>query len=391
EETVQGNLQVLHELQTFLTEITGMDAAALSPLAGAHGELTGILLIKAYHAGRGEAAQRRKVLVPDSAHGTNPATAALAGYQVVAVRSDANGNTDLDHLRSLVGEDVAGMMLTQPNTLGLFDTNILPIAELLHQHGALLYGDGANMNALLGRAKPGDLGFDVMHLNLHKTFSTPHGGGGPGAGPVCVKAHLAPFLPFPLVVQEEDAYRFARPEHTIGRMGGWYGNFGVLLRAYTYIRTLGPEGCRSVSENAVLNANYLRVHLQQDYQLRYHRPCMHEVVLSGVRQKARGVNTLAIAKRLIDYGFHPPTIYFPLIVEEALMIEPTETESKESLDAFIAAMRAIAREAAENPEAVLTAPHTTPVRKLDEAGAARNPRLRWQPGQSSQGAPAAAS
>ena len=411
EETVQGNLQVLCELQGFLAEITGMDAVGLSPMAGAHGELAGVLIIKAYHTGRGEAAQRRKVLVPDSAHGTNPATAAMAGYQVVAIRSDANGNTDLEHLRSQAGDDVAGMMLTQPNTLGLFDPNIVQIADLLHQHGALLYGDGANMNALVGQTRPGALGFDVMHLNLHKTFSTPHGGGGPGAGPVCVKAPLAPFLPFPIVVQrsvrpvsggdspgrealEEPAlsppkgraeaaggveYHWAKPEQTIGRMGGWYGNFGVLLRAYAYIRTLGAEGCRAVSENAVLNANYLRVHLQKDFQLKYNRTCMHEVVLSGVRQKAKGVNTLAIAKRLIDYGFHPPTIYFPLIVEEALMIEPTETESKESLDAFIAAMKNIAREVVENPEIVTSAPHNTPVSKLDEAGAARNPRLRWKP------------
>lgn len=384
EETVQGNLQLLHELQGYLAAITGLPAVALTPMAGAHGELTGILIIKAYHASRGEGERRRKVLVPDSAHGTNPATAAMAGYQVVPVRSDADGNTDHEHLRSLLGDDVAGMMLTQPNTLGLFDSRIIEIADLLHQHGALLYGDGANMNALVGRVRPGDLGFDVMHLNLHKTFSTPHGGGGPGAGPVAVTEVLREFLPYPIVERGEAgekgdaAYRFARPAQTIGRMGSFYGNFGILVRAYTYIRALGAEGLREVSGTAVLNANYLRVNLVEDYAIKHNRTCMHEVVLQGTRQKARGANTLAVAKRLIDYGFHPPTIYFPLIVEEALMVEPTETETRESLDSFIAAMKSIAREVQEQPEVVTSAPHSTPVGRLDEATAARKPYLRWR-------------
>ena len=382
EETVQGALQVLHELQGFLAEITGMAGVALTPMAGAHGELTGILMIRAYHQSRGDLA-RRRMLVPDSAHGTNPATAAMAGYEVVAIRSDEKGNCDMDHLRSVVGPDVAGMMLTQPNTLGLFDAHILQIAEELHKHGALLYGDGANMNALLGRTKPGAMGFDVLHLNLHKTFSTPHGGGGPGAGPVCVKPALVDFLPAPVVARagagQRQAYRMATPPRSIGRVGGFFGNFGVLLRAYAYIRTLGPDGLKEVTDNAVLNANYLRHKLADVYALKYNRPCMHEVVLAGTKQKAKGVNTLAIAKRLIDYGFHPPTVYFPLIVEEALMIEPTETESRETLDAFVAALRAIAREAEEDPEVVRSAPHFTPVGRLDEATAARKPYLRWKP------------
>jgi len=382
EEAVQGALQVLYELQGFLAEITGMAGVALTPMAGAHGELTGILMIRAYHESRGDRA-RRKMLVPDSAHGTNPATAAMAGYEVVAIRSDERGNCDMEALRSALGPDVAGMMLTQPNTLGLFDTHILQIAEELHKHGALLYGDGANMNALLGRTKPGAMGFDVLHLNLHKTFSTPHGGGGPGAGPVCAKPHLSEFLPSPTITIEGEGqrqkYRFATPPKSIGRVGGFFGNFGVLLRAYSYIRTLGPDGLAKVTDNAVLNANYLRHELADLYALKYNRTCMHEVVLAGTRQKSKGVNTLSIAKRLIDYGFHPPTIYFPLIVEEALMIEPTETESKETLDAFVTAMRAIAREAEEDPEVVRTAPHFTPVGRLDEAAAARKPYLRWKP------------
>ena len=306
-------------------------------MAGAHGEFAGILIARAYHERRNDTA-RRKVLVPDSAHGTNPATAAMAGYEVVAIPSDATGNCDLEQLRAALGPDVAAMMLTQPNTLGLFDTNIVAIAEALHEHGALLYGDGANMNALLGRAKPGTMGFDILHLNLHKTFSTPHGGGGPGAGPVCVQPHLVDHLPYPVVIEAGEGAQLSlhldEPPHTIGRMGGFCGNFGVLLRAYCYIRTLGPDGLRAVTDNAVLNANYLRAQLNGLYNLKYDRMCMHEVVLAGTKQKALGANTLAIAKRLIDYGFHPPTIYFPLIVEEALMIEPTETESRETLDAL---------------------------------------------------------
>ncbi len=377
EHAIQGTLQVLSELQDYLCEMTGMEACSLAPMAGAHGELAGVLMIRAYHHQRGDTA-RTKVLVPDSAHGTNPATAAMAGYTVVSIRSDADGNCDLEHLRSELGPDVAGMMLTQPNTLGLFDTKILEIAEALHAHGALLYGDGANMNALLGHTKPGAMGFDVMHLNLHKTFSTPHGGGGPGAGPVCAAPRLLEFLPTP-VVSFDGNYHLDAPSASIGRMGAFAGNWGVLLRAYAYIRTLGADGLREVAENAVLNANYLRVHLAPLYDIKHDRTCMHEVVVSGARQRAVGVNTLAIAKRLIDYGFHPPTVYFPLIVEEAMMIEPTETETLASLDGFVAAMQAIAREATDDPDLLLTAPHDAPVGKLDEATAARHPYLRWRP------------
>ncbi|MSQ11033.1 MAG: glycine dehydrogenase subunit 2 [Dehalococcoidia bacterium] len=376
--SAQGALQVLFDLQQCLVNITGMAGAGLAPMAGAHGELAGVLMIRAYHDARGDTG-RRKILVPDSAHGTNPATAAMAGYAVVSIRSDVHGNCDMEHLRSELRPDVAGMMLTQPNTLGLFDTQIEAIAAALHQHGALLYGDGANMNALLGRTKPGAMGFDVMHLNLHKTFSTPHGGGGPGAGPVVAAPHLLEYLPAPIVEHREGSLHFAVPANSIGPMSGFAGNFGVLLRAYAYIRTLGADGLREVADNAVLNANYVRSQLTDVYALKHDRPCMHEVVLNGTRQKAKGVNTLAIAKRLIDYGFHPPTIYFPLIVEEALMIEPTETESRETLDAFIAAMRAIAEETEHDPEVMLSAPHYAPVGKLDEATAARRPYLRWRP------------
>ena len=381
EETIQGALYVLHELQLALAEVTGMDAVSLAPAAGAQGELSGILMIKSYLEDRGET-QRRKVLVPDSAHGTNPATAAMAGFEVVTVPSDADGNTDLAFLRGALDGTVAAMMLTLPSTLGLFDPNIGEIARLLHEHGALLYGDGANQNAFLGRARFGDMGFDVMHLNLHKTFSTPHGGGGPGAGPVCARAHLAPYLPAPRVEMAGGSHRFATPEKTIGKTMAFHGNFGVLLRALTYIRSLGGDGLRAVSENAVINANYVQSRLRGDYKLARERTCMHEVVLSGSRQKAQGVKTLDIAKRLIDYGFHPPTIYFPLIVDEAMMVEPTETESKEALDAFCDAMLAIARETQEDPDLVRGAPYTAPLRRLDEATAARKPVLRWTPSQS---------
>jgi glycine dehydrogenase subunit 2 len=377
EATVQGVLYVLHELQEALREITGMEAVGLAPAAGAQGELSGILMIKEYLAGRGES-HRRKVLVPDSAHGTNPATAAMAGFDVVTVPSDADGNTDLDFMRANLDTDVAAMMLTLPSTLGLFDPNIAEIARLLHDHGALLYGDGANQNAFLGRARFGDMGFDVVHLNLHKTFSTPHGGGGPGAGPVCVKSHLAPYLPAPVVEKSGDEYRFATPPKTIGKTMAFHGNFGVLLRALTYIRSLGGDGLRSVSENAVINANYVQSRLRGSYRLARERNCMHEVVLSGSRQKALGVKTLDIAKRLIDYGFHPPTIYFPLIVDESMMVEPTETEGIEALDAFCDAMLEIARETEEDPDLVRGAPYTAPLKRLDEATAARKPVLRWQ-------------
>ena len=376
-ETVQGALALMHDLQRWLAEITGLDAVSLAPAAGAQGELTGILMIKVYLADRGEEG-RSRVLVPDSAHGTNPATAAMGGFEVVTVASDDQGNTDMQALASALDDGVAALMLTLPNTLGLFDPNVGRIAEMLHRKGALLYGDGANLNALLGRARFGDMGFDIVHLNMHKTFSTPHGGGGPGSGPVVVKDHLAPYLPTPVVGKEDGRFVLATPERSIGRVGLFYGHFGVLLRAYAYLRALGVEGLRQVSENAVINANYVLARLQQAYHLPYDRRCMHEVVFSGSRQRAKGVRTWDIAKRLIDYGFHPPTVYFPLIVDEALMIEPTETESKEALDAFCGALLAIAREAEEEPQVVKEAPHTAPVGRLDEATAARRPVLRWR-------------
>jgi glycine dehydrogenase subunit 2 len=376
-ETSQGTLAVMHQLQDVLAEITGMDAVSLSPAAGAQGELSGILMIKAYHHSRGDLG-RRRVLVPDSAHGTNPATAAMAGFEVVSVPSDAEGDTNVEFLLSHIDDSVAAMMLTLPNTLGLFEKDIGRIAQKLHESGALLYGDGANQNAFLGRARLGDMGFDVVHLNLHKTFSTPHGGGGPGAGPVCVKSHLAPFLPAPIVERAGDTFALARPPESIGKTMAFHGNFGVLLRALTYIKSNGAEGLRAISENAVINANYVKSRLRDCYKLAFDRTCMHEVVLSGSRQKQRGVKTLDIAKRLIDYGYHPPTIYFPLIVDEALMIEPTETEGLEALDAFCDAMIAIDDETQTDPEAVKGAPYTAPLRRLDEATAARKPVLRWQ-------------
>jgi glycine dehydrogenase subunit 2 len=371
----------MHRLQALLAEITGMDDVSLAPAAGAHGELAGILIARAYHEARG--APRKRVLVPDSAHGTNPATAAMAGFDVLAIPSDANGNMDIAALERALdanGDGVAALMLTLPSTLGLFEPRIVQIAEVLHEHGALLYGDGANMNAMLGRVKPGDLGFDVFHLNLHKTFSTPHGGGGPGAGPIAVKAHLAPYLPTPHVQKREPSgcYGLEAPERSIGRLGLFHGNFGVLVRAFAYILALGGDGLRSISEAAVLNANYVQARLRDAYKLPYDRRCMHEVVFSGSRQKANGVRTLDLAKRIIDYGFHPPTIYFPLIVDEALMIEPTESETKETLDAFCEALLAIAREAQETPDEVRNAPHYAPLGRLDEATAARKPDLRWR-------------
>ena len=383
-ETAQGALALMFDLQRLLAEITGMDAVSLAPAAGAHGELTGILIARAYHQHRGEGqgpSGRRRVLVPDTAHGTNPATAAMCSYEVVSVASCADGNMDLGALATALDDSVAALMLTLPNTLGLFDPQILRIAEMVHRAGGLLYGDGANLNALLGQVKLGDLGFDVVHLNLHKTFSTPHGGGGPGSGPIAVREALAPFLPAPIVRRREDDgdYVLVAPERSIGRVGLFHGNFGVMVRAYAYIRTMGAAGLREVSDNAVLNANYVRARLRDAYRLPYDRRCMHEVVFSGSRQKAKGVKTLDIAKRLIDYGFHPPTIYFPLMVDEAMLIEPTETESKETLDAFCDAMLAIAREAEEEPEVVRSAPQRAPLRRLDEATAARQPILRWRP------------
>jgi len=355
-----------------------MDVITLQPAAGAQGELTGLLLIRAYNEKRGN--PRKKVLIPDSAHGTNPATAVIAGYEVENIKSNSEGQVDIDKLREQVTEDVAALMITNPSTLGIFEQQIPEIAEILHRKGALLYMDGANMNALAGVTRPGELGVDVMHLNLHKTFSTPHGGGGPGAGPVAMKKILEPFLPVPVLVEKADgklALDFHRKE-SIGRVKAFSGNFGVLVRALAYILAYGP-GIRQATEDAVLNANYIRRHLEGTFDLPYARPSMHEVVFSDALQKKNGVNTMDIAKRLIDYGFHPYTTAFPLIVPGALMIEPTESEDKEECDLFIEAMKSIAQEAEKNPEVVRTAPHTTRVRRLDEVGAARKPILRWKP------------
>jgi glycine dehydrogenase subunit 2 len=379
EELVQGALELLWELEHAMAEITGMDRVTFQPAAGAHGELTALLMISKYFEEKGE--RRGTVIVPDSAHGTNPASATFAGYKVIEVKSDRRGNIDLDALKAVLTRDVAALMFTNPNTLGLFEEQILEVARAVHNVGAQLYLDGANFNAILGITRPGDQGFDVMHLNLHKTFTTPHGGGGPGAGAVGVRSHLAPFLPAPTV--ERDGGRFAldydRPK-TIGKMRAFYGNFGNLVRAYTYIRTMGASGLREASEMAVLNANYLLSRLRRYYDLPYDRVCKHEFVLSGRRQRDEyQVTTRDIAKRLLDYGFHSPTIYFPLIVEEAIMIEPTETESLQTLDAFVDAMVAIAREAETDPDVVRTAPHETRVTRLDEVTAARKPNLRWQP------------
>jgi glycine dehydrogenase subunit 2 len=378
EETVQGALQLLYELQRDLAEITGMDGVTLQSAAGAQGEWTGLMMIKAYHHSRGDK-QRTKVIVPDSAHGTNPASATVAGFETITIPSNERGLVDVAALKTVLGEDTAALMLTNPNTLGLFEEEIVEIAHLVHEAGGLLYYDGANANAILGIARPGDMGFDVVHLNLHKTFTTPHGGGGPGAGPVGVKRELIPFLPTPTVSQQADGtYTLDtdRPQ-SIGRVKSYYGNFGILVRAYAYIRTMGAAGLQQVSENAVLNANYMKARLAKYYDLPYDRVCKHEFVLSGNRQKKQGVRTLDIAKRLLDFGFHPPTVYFPLIVEECMMIEPTETESKETLDAFIDVMIQIAKEAEEAPEIVQEAPQNTLVKRLDEVLAARKPKLRW--------------
>ena len=378
ESSVQGALELMYDLQEHLIEITGMDEVTLQPAAGAHGEWTGLMMIRAYHEANGDT-KRTKVVVPDSAHGTNPASATVAGFETVTVKSDENGLVDLEDLRRVVGEDTAALMLTNPNTLGLFEENILEMAEIVHSAGGKLYYDGANLNAVLSKARPGDMGFDVVHLNLHKTFTGPHGGGGPGSGPVGVKADLIPYLPKPVLVKKGDQYEFDydRPQ-SIGRVKPYYGNFGINVRAYTYIRTMGPDGLKAVTENAVLNANYMMRRLEPFFDLPFDRHCKHEFVLSGKRQKKLGVRTLDIAKRLLDFGYHPPTIYFPLNVEECIMIEPTETESKETLDAFVDAMIQIAKEAEENPEIVQEAPHTTVIGRLDETMAARKPVLRYQ-------------
>ncbi len=378
ESSVQGALELMYDLQQHLIEITGMDEVTLQPAAGAHGEWTGLMMIRAYHEANGDV-KRTKVIVPDSAHGTNPASATVAGFETVTVKSNEHGLVDLDDLRRVVGEDTAALMLTNPNTLGLFEEDILEMAEIVHGAGGKLYYDGANLNAVLSKARPGDMGFDVVHLNLHKTFTGPHGGGGPGSGPVGVKEDLIPFLPKPVVTKKGDEYvlDYERPQ-SIGRVKPYYGNFGINVRAYTYIRSMGPDGLKAVTENAVLNANYMMRRLAPYYDLPFDRHCKHEFVLSGKRQKKLGVRTLDIAKRLLDFGYHPPTIYFPLNVEECIMIEPTETESKETLDAFIEAMIQIAKEAEENPEIVQEAPHSTVVGRLDETTAARKPILRYQ-------------
>ncbi|WP_394187762.1 aminomethyl-transferring glycine dehydrogenase subunit GcvPB [Paenisporosarcina quisquiliarum] len=378
EETVQGAMELMYDLQEHLIEITGMDEVTLQPAAGAHGEWTALMMIRAFHEANGDT-QRTKVIVPDSAHGTNPASATVAGFDTITVKSDENGLVDLEDLKRVVGDDTAALMLTNPNTLGLFEENILEMASIIHGVGGKLYYDGANLNAVMSKARPGDMGFDCVHLNLHKTFTGPHGGGGPGSGPVGVKKDLIPFLPKPVLVKTEEGYEFDynRPK-SIGRVKPFYGNFGINVRAYTYIRSMGPDGLKAITEYAVLNANYMMRRLQPHFDLPYDRHCKHEFVLSGRRQKKLGVRTLDMAKRLLDFGYHPPTIYFPLNVEEAMMIEPTETESKETLDAFIDAMIQIAKEVEETPEIVQQAPHTTVIKRLDETKAARTPVLRFK-------------
>ncbi|HEX8774812.1 MAG TPA: aminomethyl-transferring glycine dehydrogenase subunit GcvPB [Pyrinomonadaceae bacterium] len=384
EEDSQGALQVIYELQQHLSEITGLAGVSLQPAAGAHGEMTGVMLIRAFidaRDGEGASAQRRTMLIPDSAHGTNPASAHLSGFNVKTIKSTPEGLTDLQHLRELCARgDIAGLMLTNPNTVGLFERNISEICRIVHEAGGLVYMDGANMNALVGVARPGDMGVDVIHLNLHKTFSTPHGGGGPGCGPCCCTKELEPFLPVPRIVRDDERYRldFDRPQ-SIGRVKAFFGNFGMMLRALSYIQTHGPDGLREATEAAVLNARYIAEGLASDYDKPFEAPPMHEVVFTDKRQSRKGVHTLDIAKRLIDYGFHPMTIYFPLIVQGAMLIEPTESVGRQELDQFIEAMRSIAREALETPELVLGAPHTTRIGRLDEAAAARKPVLRWKP------------
>jgi glycine dehydrogenase subunit 2 len=380
--TVQGVLALLYRLHQYLCEVAGMDSFTLQPAAGAHGEHTGLMIIRAYHEHHGH--HRTEVLVPDTAHGTNPASAAAAGYQVVQVKSNATGTVDVEDLHRLAGPQTAALMLTNPNTLGLFERDIVAIAHIVHDAGGRLYYDGANLNAIMGTARPGDMGFDVVHLNLHKTMTTPHGGGGPGTGPVGVKAELAPYLPVPLIELRKaadgaESYHLTEDRPlSIGRVRSFFGNTGLLLRAYAYLRSMGPEGLAQVSRDAVLNANYLRALLAPAFEVPYPGHCMHEFVLSGKRQKARGVKTLDVAKRLLDYGYHPPTIYFPHVVDECLMIEPTETEDRSTLEGFAEALLTIAQEVEDGSEDVKHAPHFTPVSRIDEALAARKPDLRWR-------------
>ena len=378
EEQVQGALQLIWELQEMISAIVGLPAVTLQPAAGAHGEMTGLLLIKAYFDAKGDLA-RRKVIVPDTAHGTNPATAAMLGYEVVEIKSNARGLVDTEALKAVLGPDVAAIMLTNPNTLGLFEEDIQEVQKLVHSAGGLLYYDGANLNAIMGLVRPGDMGFDVCHLNLHKTFSTPHGGGGPGGCAVACRQHLEPFLPKPVVGKDGDRYflNWDRPQ-SIGKVKGFYGNFGILVRAYAYILAHGRAGLSQVSVDAIISANYLKHRLKRHFLAPHEQNCMHEFVLSGSLQKERGVSTTNIAKRLLDFGVHAPTVYFPLVVPEALMIEPTETESKETLDEFAEIMIKIDEETKNSPDVVLSAPHTTPVGRLDEAMAARKPNLRWE-------------
>ncbi|MCH4404374.1 aminomethyl-transferring glycine dehydrogenase subunit GcvPB [Staphylococcus haemolyticus] len=377
EEQVQGSLEIVYSLQEELKEITGMDEVTLQPAAGAHGEWTALMIFKAYHLDNGEG-HRDEVIVPDSAHGTNPASASFAGFKAVTVKSNERGEVDIEDLKRVVNENTAAIMLTNPNTLGIFEKNIMEIREIVHEAGGLLYYDGANLNAIMDKVRPGDMGFDAVHLNLHKTFTGPHGGGGPGSGPVGVKKELASYLPKPMVIKDGDTFKYDNDiKNSIGRVKPFYGNFGIYLRAYTYIRTMGAEGLREVSEAAVLNANYIKASLKDHYEIPYEQYCKHEFVLSGSKQKEHGVRTLDMAKRLLDFGVHPPTIYFPLNVEEGLMIEPTETESKETLDYFIDAMIQIAEEAKNDPDKVLEAPYSTIIDRLDETTAARKPVLKF--------------
>ncbi len=384
EQLTQGSLQIMADLEESLAEITGMNAFTLQPAAGAHGELTAMFIIKAYHRSHSKS-QRTKVLIPTSAHGTNPASAVMAGFETISVNCNQDGLVDLEHLKSLLNPEIAALMLTNPNTLGLFERDITEIANLVHQTGGLMYYDGANLNAVMGLTRPGDMGFDLIHLNLHKTFATPHGGGGPGAGPVGVKSFLSEFLPVPVITKENDRLwlDYNRPQ-TIGKVHGFYGNFIVLLKALIYIRALGPSGLTQVSCDAVLNANYLKELLKKYYPLAYDRPCMHEFVLSINNLKSTKIRALDIAKRLLDFGIHPPTIYFPLIVEEAMMIEPTETEGIQVLEQFVETMAQIHQESLISPDIVATAPHNTVVSRVDEALAARSPKLRWYPSNNSR-------
>jgi glycine dehydrogenase subunit 2 len=378
DDAAQGALELEWELQEILREITGLDAVSLQPAAGSQGELTGLMLFRAYFEARGEGGRRRKIVIPDTAHGTNPASVTMAGYELTPVKTDSRGNIDVDDLRGKIDDETAGLMLTNPSTLGLFDENIEAIRDIFHGAGALMYYDGANLNAVCGISRPGDMGFDVVHINLHKTFSQPHGGGGPGGGPIAVRASLEPFLPVPVVVRDGDSFRleYDRPQ-SIGKVRAFTGPFGVFVRSYAFMRAWGPA-LREMSEVAVLNANYMLARLKEAYELPHDRPCMHEFVLSARRLKREhGITASDVAKRLMDYGFHPPTVYFPLVVPEALMIEPTETEAKETLDAFCDALIAIVREAAEEPELIREAPHSRPVRRLDEVRAVRQPVVKY--------------